>query len=76
MLFRECLKHTVQAEQTGSEGSAYRRFKDLVISVVGGIKRGDVFISDLVRLLDHFSYVRSERAGHVSTSGYRLPDYC
>lgn len=76
LLFRKCAKHTVQAEQTGSKGCAYRCFKDLVVGVVSRIKRDDVFIGDLVRLLNYFSYILSERAGYVSTGGYCLPDYC
>ena len=70
----ECAKDAVQAKQTGPEGGAYCGFEDLVVSVVGGMKRGDVVIRNLVRMFSYFSDIRSERSGKFSTAGYCLPD--
>jgi len=72
----ESTKYTLQPEQTGAQRSANRGFKDLVVIVVSGMKRGDVVISDLVCVFSYLSYKRSQRARYVSTFDYRLPDNC
>ena len=66
-------EYAVQSKQSGAERRADRRFEDLVIGVVSGVKRGYVFISDRVCMFSDFSYIRPERAGDVSTGSYRLP---